>query len=60
MKESFFLSFEIMLFMLPALPSSLRARLLILGVYSVGHFIGLQRSYIRFKRRRLKGDVPTL
>jgi hypothetical protein len=38
-------------FLLPAFPDARGARLLILLIYWVGHAMGLQREYLRLKRR---------
>lgn len=41
---------EVAAFLLPALPSSLRVRLLVLGAYACAHMLGAHRAYARAKQ----------
>lgn len=49
-----FTVFEILLFVLPALPETLRTRLAIVGTYTIGHFLGAQTAYLRLRRKTIR------
>ncbi len=51
MQPNLFLIFEGVMFLLPAFPSNFYHRLLILLFYLFAHYIGIQREYIRLKKR---------
>lgn len=44
-----FKCFEIALFLLPAFPPTLWSRLLVLFIYVISHFLGIQTKYKAFK-----------
>jgi len=46
----FFEIIEVVAFLLPAFPSSLRVRLLILCIYWLGHHYKLQYEYVKIKK----------
>ena len=48
-----FVLFELFLFLLPVLPSDLNVRLGIAWIYFVGHVLGVQRMYLKFKKNAL-------
>ncbi len=48
-----FVLFELFLFLLPVLPSDLNFRLGIAWIYFVGHVLGVQRMYLKFKKNAL-------
>ena len=49
-RHLFFEIIEVCAFLLPAIPSSLRVRLLILYIYWVSHYYQLQYTYIKIKK----------
>lgn len=46
----FFDTIEVAAFLLPAFPSSLRGRLLILYIYWLAHYYKLQYEYVKIKK----------
>ena len=50
MKIHFFNIFEFILFILPALPNSIKIRLFILFIYFIAHFFNLQNVYLKNKK----------
>lgn len=46
----FFETIEVVAFLLPAFPSSLRVRLLVLYIYWLGHYYKLQYEYVKIKK----------
>jgi hypothetical protein len=58
----FFSLIEGLAFILPALPSSLWLRLLILIIYFVAHYNKLQYKYVKFKNKYIQPkihDIPS-
>lgn len=55
----FFNAIELFAFILPALPSQLSVRLLILAIYFIGHYYKLQYRYAKFKSDYLKNNNKT-
>lgn len=47
----FFNAIELFAFILPALPSQLAVRLLILTIYFIGHYYKLQYQYAKLKTK---------
>jgi len=60
MEKIIFRFFELFLFIMPIIPSSINIRLLIMLFYFISHIYGVQRSYVTFKKSYLKHKTQLL
>jgi hypothetical protein len=60
MEKIIFRIFELFLFIMPIIPSSINIRLLIMLFYFISHMYGVQNSYVTFKKSYLKYKTQLL